>query len=104
MPRMKSLSAKTKLTYFQLAMRESWTNASGRQCSRNNRITVEVLGRDSSDVVDKARVGSWVTLEGYIRSEEYQGQTIMKIRTLNIRIWEYTDAEEAAAEPRQGDG
>jgi len=68
-------------------MEESWTSK-GKLCKRNNRITVEVLGRDARMVMDSARVGSWVTIEGYIRSEEYQGKTLTKIRTLNISVWE----------------
>lgn len=92
-PRMKDLSSSTKLTSFQLSMEESWISG-GQRRSRHNRITVEVVGRDARKVVDEARVGLWVTLEGYLRSEEYRGRTLIKVRTLNIMLWEHTDAEE----------
>jgi hypothetical protein len=68
-------------------MKESWVN-NGKTVSRANRITVEVLGRDAQRIVDEGKVGMWVTIEGYIRSEEYQGRTIIKVRTLNIDVWE----------------
>lgn len=69
-------------------MVESWVNADGEQRERKNRITVEVVGRDSERVATEARLGSWVYLEGYIRSENYKGQLLTKVRTLEVTVWE----------------
>ncbi len=93
-PTVSSISAKTKLTSFQLAVVESWLNPDGELRSRKNRVLVEVVGKDSERVAQHAKLGSWVTLEGYIRSEQFKGQDLIKVRTLSIDIW-----EEAYAEP-----
>lgn len=69
-------------------MVESWLNAEGEHRERKNRITIEVVGRDSARVAKEARVGSWVSLEGYIRSENFKGQSLTKVRTLDITVWE----------------
>lgn len=71
-----------------LSMVESWHNASGELRERKNRVMVEVVGRDSEEVASQARVGSWVTLEGYIRSEQFKGSEFTKVRTLSITVWE----------------
>ncbi len=86
-PRTRDLSSSTKLTFFQLSVEESWTSR-GKRCSRNNRIPIEVVGRDAEMTARDGAVGRWVILEGYIRSEEYQGRTLLKVRTLNIQIWD----------------
>lgn len=69
-------------------MVESWTNASGESRERNNHITVEVVGKDSAKVAKEAKIGSWATIEGYVRSEQSKGRDIKKVRTLTINIWE----------------
>jgi single-stranded DNA-binding protein len=72
-------------------MVESWHNGDGSLRERKNRIFVEVVGRDSADVAEKAKLGSWVTIEGYIRSEQFKGQELTKVRTLAITVWEADD-------------
>jgi single-stranded DNA-binding protein len=69
-------------------MVESWVNAQGEPRERNNHITVEVVGKDSAKVAKEAKVGSWATIEGYLRSEQSKGRDIKKVRTLTIHIWE----------------
>ncbi len=86
-PILKSLSAQTNFTTFELVLVESW-DSNGDHRERKNRVTIEVVGRDSAMVLARAQVGSWVTLEGYIRSELSKGETLMKVRTLAITIWE----------------
>jgi len=75
-------------------MVESWTNAQGERRERNNHITVEVVGKDSAKVAKEAKLGSWATIEGYIRSEQSKGRDLTKIRTLTIQIWERGEDEE----------
>lgn len=87
-PVMKAMNDRTNFTTFELSMVESWVNSEGETRERKNRVTVEVVGRDSGKVIDLARLGSWVTLEGYIRSEIFKGEPLMKIRTLSIDVWE----------------
>ena len=69
-------------------MIESWENAQGEYRERKNRITVEVVGKDSARVAKEAKLGFWVSIEGYIRSEQWKGSEIIKVRTLSIKIWE----------------
>jgi single-stranded DNA-binding protein len=69
-------------------MTESWENSQGEYRERKNRITVEVVGKDSAKIAKEARLGSWATLEGYFRSEQFKGQDLTKVRTLSITIWE----------------
>jgi len=69
-------------------MIESWLNGDGELRERKNRITVEVVGKDSERVANEARLGSWVYLEGYIRSENFKGNILTKVRTLDIVVWE----------------
>jgi single-stranded DNA-binding protein len=69
-------------------MVESWTNAAGEARERNNHFTVEVVGKDSAKVAKEAKIGSWATIEGYLRSEQSKGRDIKKVRTLTIHIWE----------------
>jgi single-stranded DNA-binding protein len=69
-------------------MVEGWFNADGSYRERKNRIAVEVVGKDSAEVAERARLGSWVTLEGYIRSEQFKGQDLTKVRTLKVDVWE----------------
>lgn len=90
-PTTKALNQKTNVTSFMLAMVESWENASGETKERKNRVMVEVVGRDSRRVADQVRLGRWVTLEGYIRSETFKGQEFVKVRTLTVSVWEADD-------------
>jgi len=92
-PSVKSLSPRTKLTAFQLSMVEGWENASGESKERKNRIAIEVVGKDSARVAAELRIGSWVTLEGYIRSENFKGREFIKVRTLTIDVWEVVDVQ-----------
>ena len=87
-PSVQAISKRTKATSFELVMVESWTNASGETRERNNHITVEVVGKNSAKVAEEAKIGSWATIEGYIRSEQSKGRDIKKVRTLTISIWE----------------
>jgi len=68
-------------------MVESWVNPDGETRARKNRVLVEVVGRDAERAAAEARLGCWVTIEGYIRSEQFKGQDLIKVRTLSIEIW-----------------
>jgi single-stranded DNA-binding protein len=83
------------VTSFSLCVVESWVDETGKQKRRNNVVLIEVLGRDAETVASTARLGSWVTLEGYVRSEEARGQHVVKVRTLRIEVWEQPDAQES---------
>jgi len=87
-PRVMSLNSKTKVTSFELSMVESWLNTDGERRERKNRVTVEVVGKDSERVSKEAHLGSWICLEGYIRSENFRGQVLTKVRTLEVTVWE----------------
>lgn len=95
-PSTKALTSTTMLTSFQLSVIESWRNAEQEYRERKNQITVEVVGRDSAYVAKAAKLGSWVTLEGYIRSEQSKGQDLVKVRTFTVTVWEGPDGMERA--------
>jgi len=103
-PSVKSLSPRTKLTAFQLSMVEGWENASGESKERKNRIAIEVVGKDSARVAAELRIGSWVTLEGYIRSENFKGREFIKVRTLTIDVWHDKLAERFSAAELETEG
>ena len=86
-PSIKSISERTKVTSFQLSMKEGWINGAGKHCERKNRITIEVVGRDAERISREVKMGSFVTLEGYMRSENLKGQVMTKVRTLSIDVW-----------------
>ena len=85
---MKSINTRTKVTAFQLSTVETWKTGEGVTKERKNRVQVEVVGRDAQKVYDKIRLGSWASIEGYVRSEQFKGQDLMKVRTLSIEVWE----------------
>lgn len=68
-------------------MMESWENAAGERRERKNTILVEIVGRDSARIAREAALGLWVTVEGYLRSEQFKGRDLKKVRTLSIQIW-----------------
>ena len=86
-PTTKSISERTKITTFQLVLVESWRNAQGDQGEHKNRVTIEVVGRDSARAAEEAACGRWASVEGYIRTGIFKGQEITKVRTLTIDIW-----------------
>ena len=87
-PILKSLNARTKVASFCLSLVESWSNDQGQPRERNNLPLIEVVGKDAERVFAEAKVGSWVTIEGYLRTEEIKGGHVTKVRTLNITIWD----------------
>ena len=87
-PSLRDLTHRTRITSFSLDVVESWTNDRLEDKSRTNRVPVEVVGKDAERVAHEARLGRWVTLEGYIRTEQSKGETVLKVRTLSIAVWE----------------
>jgi single stranded DNA-binding protein len=87
-PSVKSISSRTKVTAFQLSTVESWTTGTGETKERKNRIQVEIVGRDAEEAFEKIRLGSWVFIDGYIRSEVYKGQNLTKMRVFSYEVWE----------------
>jgi single-stranded DNA-binding protein len=85
---MKPINPRTSVTAFQLSTVESWKSGNGEIKERKNRVQIEVVGRDAERIFKEVHLGSWVTIEGYIRSENFKGQTMMKVRTLSIETWE----------------
>jgi single-stranded DNA-binding protein len=92
-PVIRPLNPRTKATAFTIAMTESWRDDAGAIKQRQNTVIVEVIGRDAESVAARARVGSIVTLEGYLRSDELKGQHVLRVRTLSITVWEDGDGQ-----------
>ena len=86
-PVMKDLSSRTKVTSFSLSVVESWVNEENKPRSHTNTFTVEVIGRDAYRVAQEAKLGFWVTLDGYLRSQELKGAHVTVVRTFSINIW-----------------
>src|SRR5258706_3647819 len=85
-PSTSQLNARTKVTSFQLVMVEAWTNEENQRRQHRNVVTVEVVGRDADYVAQAARLDSWATVEGYLRSDEVKGAHGVRVRTLAITI------------------
>jgi single-stranded DNA-binding protein len=84
-------------------MIEGWYNAAGERKERRNRVMVEVVGRDSAVIAKSVKLGSWVSIEGYIRSEQFKGQEFTKVRTLTVDAWESGDGREERTSTRGND-
>lgn len=69
-------------------MTESWVNDTGKTVERKNRIMIEVVGRDAEMAHREIKMGSFVTLEGFFRSDNAKGKVWTKVRTLSIDIWD----------------
>jgi len=85
-PTTKQLNPRTKITSFSLLTVESWLNDEGQPREHRNFVTVEVVGRDA-ERISKTPLNSYVTVEGYIRSDEIKGVHAVRVRTLTISVW-----------------
>ena len=83
-PKIRNISDRTKLTSFMISVMEEWEGRDGERKSHRNDVTVEVLGRDAESIFDKLSPGDWVTVDGYLRSEQYKGRTSLTVRVFNI--------------------
>lgn len=83
-PKIRSISEKTKLTYFMMSVLETWGSPTGERKQHRNDIPVEVLGKEADAACEKLSPGDWVSVDGYLRSEQFKGKTQLRIRVFNI--------------------
>jgi single-stranded DNA-binding protein len=83
-PQIRQLSEKTKLTSFSLSVLETWESRGGETKSHRNDIQIEVLGKEAQAAYDTLSPGKWVSVDGYLRSEQFKGRLQIKVRVFNI--------------------
>lgn len=76
-----------KSATFSICHVETWVDPDGVKCQRRNVIPIEALGKAAEYVLEHAQVGLWVSIDGYLRSEQVKGQTIIRIRAYSVTIW-----------------
>lgn len=89
------------MTTFEMFTIESWTSRDGEIKTHRNIVTVEVLGRDSQMAFDRLHPGSHVAVDGYIRSAQLGGRTVMTVRVYNIEFGESVSKEEDTEEKHE---
>lgn len=82
-PRIRNISEKTKLTSFMMSVSETWLSRDGETKSHRNDILVEVLGREAESA-GRLMPGEWISVDGYLRSEQFKGRTVISVRVYNI--------------------
>lgn len=103
-PKMMELGSKTHATSFYLSVVESWQDHSGNRKERRSSFQIEVVGRDAQRIFDSVRVGHWVTLDGYLRSEIVRGADVTKVRVYDIEAWEEPHADSGSPDAEVQDG
>lgn len=97
-PRIRSISERTKLTSFVVSVVETWASPTGERKEHRNDIPVEVLGKEAEAVCAKLSPGDFVSIDGYLRSEQFKGRTQLRIRVFNIT---YEGADEHAGNAKK---
>lgn len=95
-PRIRNISERTKLTSFTVSVLETWESKDGETRSHRNEIQVEVLGREAEVAYQTLAPGSWVSVDGYMRSEVFKGRQQIKIRVYNINYNEEPNSDATA--------
>jgi len=98
-PRLRNLSQSTKLTAFTISVTERWASRTGEVREHKNVIPVEVLGKDAEDVHEALSPGDKVFIDGYIRSNQFQGRDVITIRAFRIG---YEKKEKNGTEKSEG--
>jgi|10_taG_2_1085330.scaffolds.fasta_scaffold78896_2 single-stranded DNA-binding protein len=87
-PVLSAMSRSLKRSAFSVVMAESWTQRStGERRHHLNIVDIEVLGQDA-ERASRARPGSWIAIDGYLRTEGQGGNRRTLVRTYSIQSWE----------------
>ncbi|MHC4647370.1 MAG: single-stranded DNA-binding protein [Planctomycetota bacterium] len=100
-PRIRNLSERTKLTSFMVSAMETWASRNGESKSHRNDILVEVLGKEAQPAFDGLSPGDWVSVDGYLRSEQFKGRTVLSVRVYNISYGAEIDDKARKDSPRE---
>ncbi len=87
-PKIRSISERTRLTFFDVSIVETWTSPSGESKHHRNDIPVEVLGKDAERVYRELKAGMTVDIDGYLRTEIFRGRLAITVRTFFIQYEE----------------
>ena len=87
-PKIRSLSERTRLTFFDVSTLETWSSPSGETKSHRSDIPVEVLGKDAEIIYENLRAGMIVDIDGYLRTEIYRGKPVITVRVFSIQYRE----------------
>ena len=83
-PQIRQLSENTKLTCFSLSTLETWESKCGETKSHRNDILIEILGKEADSAYSNLSPGKWVSVDGYLRTEQFKGKQQTKVRVYNI--------------------
>ena len=83
------------MTSFTLSVLEKWESKSGEPRSHRSDIDIEVVGKQHEEVYENVRPGDWVQIDGYFRSEQFNGSTVITVRVFNIIYQEHHDKDES---------
>lgn len=87
-PRIRNLSEKTKLTSFTISVLETWIGPNGEEKTHRNDILIDVVGKEAIRAYDTLKPGDVVSVDGYLRSEQFKGRTVISVRVYNINYGE----------------
>ena len=90
-PRKKLIRNTTPAVVFELCCIESWLNSKSQRREHRNLIRVEAMGLHCP-TAEKAQLGDWVSIWGYIRTDQRKGQHVTCVRVLEIHV----DTDEAS--------
>ncbi len=82
-PSRRKVSSSLNATTFRLVTVESWGRPDDPRYHPNV-LTIEVLGKDSARALD-FRVGDWVMVDGYLRTEVRGPGEDIRIRTFSVK-------------------
>ena len=78
------LSNNKKALVFTLQNNEVYELADGRKASHQNRVTVEVLGRNADKYFAELTINQRCQVVGYLRVDEMKGQDKLRVRAFRI--------------------
>jgi len=83
-PVLTKMQSKTQCASFMLQVQEKFPDKTGRACIRTNNFRVEGLGRAADLVMDRVRQGLRYVVDGYLRQDEREGASDIRVRAFTL--------------------
>lgn len=84
-PRLQVLKNNREILIFTLKVTEYFTLANNIPGSHENFFTYEVLGRNARAYLNELRVGHRYIVSGYLRADNINGETKVRVRCYNVQ-------------------
>ena len=78
------LSNNKRALIFTISNKEHYRLADGRSATHDNKITVEVLGKNAEKYFDEVKNGGCYQIVGYLRVDEIKGVEKTRVRAFRI--------------------